>query len=350
MHTARWAACLCALWATGCFAPRYLAQAAYGQLRMYSDRVPISQALTDPDISPEHRRLLGQVADIRGYAEAAGLATHGSYRAYVDVNRSASVWFVAASKPLSFEPKTWCFPIVGCFPMLGWFELDEARRFRSELMEHGWEVYLRGATAYSTAGWFKDAIVSTMLGDGDDAIGDLANVVFHELVHANLLIPDQSYFNESVAAFIGDGLAAAYLRDRYGADSVELQAYLDGLDLGDQYAARMLKAYDQLDRLYKSDRSDRDKLARKKKILAALEADVPFLVSPNNATLIGIRTYRLGVEEFTALLDACGGDWPAFIRAIERVEAKWFDRELQEEFGPVVRPLIEAGCKPAAKR
>ena len=85
---------------------------------------------------------------------------------YGDVDRSAVVWVVSASDPLSFQPRTWTFPVVGSVPYLGWFNRDDARAFADELKGQGYDVDLRGADAYSTLGWFEDPILSTMVGEG----------------------------------------------------------------------------------------------------------------------------------------------------------------------------------------
>ena len=174
------------------------------------------------------RELLAEVPTIKRFAERHGLRPTSSYAKYAEVPRSAIVWVVSASTPLSFQPRTWTFPIVGSVPYLGWFDEAEARDFADDLRSQGYDVDLRGAQAYSTLGWFDDPILSTMLGSGDEAVGDLANVVLHESVHATYYLPGQSPLNESVADFLGDRLATAYLRERTGENSDELRAYLEG--------------------------------------------------------------------------------------------------------------------------
>ncbi len=333
----------------GCFGPRYVAQAAYGQFSMYRDARPIGDVIADTS-TPDHvRRLLLEVDRIRAYGRAHGLASKGNYRTYVDLDRSAAVWFVAAAPRLSFEPKEWCFPIVGCFPMLGWFDLTEALRFRKELMRKGLDVYVRGAGAFSTAGWFRDPIVSSMLTEDDDAMGNLVNVLLHESVHANILIRDQANFNESLAAFIGDGLTSAFLTERFGPDSPELLAYEQGLEDGDDAYAKMLAAYDELEKLYASDAADAVKLAEKKKVYDRLESAVTFAHRPNNATLVGIRTYRLGKDEFELLFDTCGRDWRRFIASVKTIDASSFQEPTQEDMKPVILPLVRAGCSGGKK-
>src|SRR5205814_2292022 len=97
-----------------------------------------------------------------------------------------AVWVVSACEPLRFHSKEWGFLFVGSFPYLGWFDLENARRFRDELRAEGWDADLRGAAAYSTLGYFRDAVLSSMIPEGDEALGELVNVVLHESVHATL--------------------------------------------------------------------------------------------------------------------------------------------------------------------
>ena len=57
------------------------------------------------------------------------------------------------------------------------------------------------ADAYSTLGWFDDPVLSTMISEGDEAVGELVNVILHESVHATLYIDGQTRFNESLAEY-----------------------------------------------------------------------------------------------------------------------------------------------------
>src|SRR6202044_894608 len=128
---------------------------------------------------------------------------------------------------LRFHPKTWWFPIVGRVPYLGWFDRDAAHDFADELREEGWGAGVGAPEAYSTLGWFDDPVLSTMLSDGDEALGELVNVVLHESVHATLYVDGQTRFNESLAEFAAGKLTLTYLDARYGPASHEEEAYLD---------------------------------------------------------------------------------------------------------------------------
>ncbi|HTM22959.1 MAG TPA: aminopeptidase, partial [Kofleriaceae bacterium] len=164
------AALLAAL--AGCTTIRYVSQAAHGQLWLLHDAQPIDRVIADPGTDERTRRLLSEVPLIQAWGDAHGLDPQGNYRTFVERRGAAAVWYVAACKPLAFEPKVWSFPIVGSFPMLGWFSLEDALEFRRELSRGGWDVYVRGAIAYSTGGWFHDPVMSTMFLDGPNEVGD----------------------------------------------------------------------------------------------------------------------------------------------------------------------------------
>lgn len=330
--------------ASGCAGPRYLSQAAAGQIEILQRARPITEVINDPDTPERTVVLLQEVERVVAYAEANGLERKGTYKKYVELDRPVAVWFVGASKPLAFEPKVFCFPIVGCFPGLGWFDFAEALRFRDQLAGEGWDVWLRGAGAYSTGGWFPDPIYSSMLSDYDDAYTYLINVTIHEMVHVNVLVNDQSSFNESVASFIGDRMAEQYIEQRYGADSELLAMYRQELVDEAARAELMSRAYKALDSLYESDVSDADKRKQKRQILAELETNVRFPRPPNNAALIGYKTYHVGYDEFEALWQACERDWHRFLRSVKSLNKGSFSEPLQEDLKPVLMPMVEAGC------
>src|SRR5206468_11910645 len=131
---------------------------------------------------------------------------------------------VSACEKLRFQSKVWNFPFVGSFPYLGWFDLEDGRSFARELKaeDNGkWDVDLRGAAAYSTLGWFRDPVVSSMIPEGKEALGELVDVVLHESTHATYYISGQAFFNESIASFVADKLTPFYLDAKLGKGSEE---------------------------------------------------------------------------------------------------------------------------------
>jgi len=310
-----------------------------------TDSRAVRDVLQDPETPERTVVLLREVDVIKAFAEKNGLDTQGNYQTFVQLQDNQVVWFLTASRPLAFEPKLWNFPIVGGFPYLGWFNREDAVRFRAQLEADGWDVYTRPVRAYSTGGWFKDPIVSSMLSDGPNAFRSLANVVLHELVHANILIPDQAVFNESLASFVGDGMTEDYLAERFGPKSAELFWYRWEEARSREFGTRLHEAYQTLEQLYESDATDAQKQKKKDEVVDGLMEAFEFIRRPNNAFLIGFKTYNAGYEPFVALHKACDGDWPRFLAAVSSLDEDDFAEELQEDLAPVLEPLTRAGCR-----
>lgn len=331
-----------ALAAVGCEMPAYLAQAAHGQFDLMRRARPIEDVVDDPDVPVEIRLRLAELPGIKAFGAAAGLNTRRNYRTYVDVPEGAAVWFVGAARPLAFSSPRWCFPIAGCFTGLGWFERDDAIAHRERLRRAGWDAMARPAGAYSTAGWFPDPVVSSMI-DADLApYAEFANIVLHESVHATIFVPDQPYWNEGIAEAIGDALTLEWLRDRFGDDSEEERTWVEVSAWRRARVARQLAAFKALEALYASDRSDRDKLARKAEIFEELRVDLGMWRPLNNAHLIELRLYQASYEQFAEVVAACGGA-KALIASAKQVGAGQFAKALDDDLGAALAKT-RTGC------
>jgi predicted aminopeptidase len=333
-----------ALGLAGCFEAGYVAQAAQGQLGIACNTRDLDKAARDDGIEAWKRALLAEVPDIKRFAVASGLVPTPSYEAYVELPRPVAVYVVSASHPLRFEGLTWSFPIVGSVPYLGYFERDSAYELGDELREAGWDVDVRGARAYSTLGWFDDPVLSSMLEEGPAGPGELANTVLHESLHATVYIPSQSSFNESVASYVGDVLAERWLTQRFGPESPELHTYRQDLVGGEERTERLHRAYAELDALYKSKLPPGTIRVRKARLLHELHEELGMARMPNNATLIGFRTYESGDAELEALHVACGRDMRRFVKAVATADAKLFDEPQQEDVAKVLAKLVKRGC------
>jgi predicted aminopeptidase len=330
----------------GCLMPRYLAQAAHGQLDLLARARPLDEVIADPSVPLRTRVLLAEVDGLKAFATRMGLTPGKAYRKYVVVPYSGTVWFVGAAPPLSFEPRKWCFPIAGCFTGLGWFDEQEALRHRDELRRAGWDAMARPAGAYSTGGWFPDPITSSMLSNDDTtAYADLANVVLHESVHATVFIPDQMFFNEGLAEYVGDVMTDLWLIERFGKDSAELTAWKADQAKRRQRMERTLVTYDDLAKLYASDRTPADKLAAKAKIIDKLVEDLALWERPNNANLVELRLYKASYDGFARVHAACG-DIRRLVASARRLKASDFTKSLEEDLSRVLA-RIQAGCQAA---
>ena len=168
------------LWSSTCLQCRslpYYEQAIDGQMQILQKRQPIADLIEDPQTPPELRDKLKFIQSVREFAEKELLLPiNGHYLSYVELDRPYVVWNVFAAPGLSLTPKTWCFPIVGCVIYRGYFKEADARRFADGLAQQGLDVYIGGAIAYSTLGWFDDPVLSTFVHLSDT---DTVALIFH---------------------------------------------------------------------------------------------------------------------------------------------------------------------------
>ena len=293
------------------------------------------------------RLLLSSVAVVKAFGERNGLAPTGNYDRYSDLGRAAAVWVVQGCAPLSFDVRHWRFPLVGTIPYLGFFHREAAQRYARELARReAIDVDVRGAGAFSTLGWFSDPVLSTMIAPGDEALGELANAILHESLHATLYVNDQSPFDESLASFVADRLTVAWLETVLGPGAPQTRAWIEADELHRVQVARIHAAYLELDALYRSDSSAQRKREEKARILEELRVELHAARPLNNASIADYKSYDSGGPAFERLLAACDGSWPRFLRALRALSPSDFQRPQQEAFDGVVDRLAQRGCAP----
>lgn len=330
--------------ASGCFTTRYLVQAAGGQVELLRRARPLRQAIADPTVPPHVRALLEKVPAIKRFGQHHGLTPTRNYERYADLRRPAAVWVVQGCAALAFEPRRWAFPLVGSVPYLGFFDEGAARAYAAELAKaEALDVAVRPVSAYSTLGWFADPVLSTMLPEGPQAFGALANVILHESVHATVYVPDQSAFDESLASFIADALTWDLVVGRAGLHSPEAQAWMAGEARAERFRVELHRAFEDLDALYRSSRPDEAKRAAKAARLEALQRTLGLSRRLNNADLAGSRTYDTGHEALARLRQACGG-LPGLLRAVRTLTERDFTAPQQRTFDDVVDRLAAREC------
>lgn len=335
-----------ALGLSGCLMTRYLAQAAHGQLDLLGKARPIDEIVRDPDTPIRTAMLLAEIPEIKQYGRSYGLQIKRNYSTYSALGRPAAVWFVGAADPVAFKPLRWCFPIVGCFAGLGWFDEDEGVAQKLALERRGYDSIVRPASAYSTGGWFPDPVLSTMLGGGNDALPELADVILHESVHATVLVPDEPFFNESFASYIADALTDHWISVRFGPGSPEDLAWTVGQATRLPRTARLLDAYDRLKRVYDGTEPRAQKLAAKARIIDELVADLHLRRRPNNASLTETRVYNGGAAAIAAAHRGCG-DLRSLVLAGKTLTRADFSKTLQDDLAPIGALLTERCKHPA---
>jgi predicted aminopeptidase len=331
---------LVALACNGCFYAGYVAQGAVGQVDLLARARPLDEVIHDRKTSLRTALELAEIPAIKTYGRSYGLTIRHNYETYADVERPAAVWFVGASDQTAFKPRKWCFPVAGCFAGVGFFDEDDAIKFQQQLEAEGYDALERPAAAYSTSGWFPDPVLSTMLGGGDDALPELANVILHESVHATVFVPDEPFFNESFAEYIADALTDHWITVRFGPGSPEDIAWTLGQALHHPRTVRTLAAHEALDAVYKSNRSREAKLAAKAKIIDDLVTDLHLRKRPNNASLTEAKVYNGGAAPMLAAHRACK-DIRSLVEAARTLRRSDFTKTLQDDLSPIAITLAQ---------
>lgn len=219
-----------------------------GQLNIVWNARPVSEYLADPMTPDSVKQKLQFIQQVRRYAiDSLALHDTDNYTTMYDQQGKPLLWVVTGARPFAFEPMEWRFPVVGTVPYKGFFDLELAREEAAQVRENGYEAGIRTVGGWSTLGWFTDPILSNML---DRSMGDLANLIIHEMSHATIFVKDSVTFNENLASFIGDEGARKFLADTYGPHSEELLTYLREQEDEQLYYEHILRGADTLSLFY----------------------------------------------------------------------------------------------------
>jgi predicted aminopeptidase len=309
----------------------YYLQAAGGQLEVLNKREPIDAVIGDPDTPAETARRLDLLRRARTFSVVElELPDNESYRSYSDLDRDYVVWNVVAAPELAVEPRTWCFPVAGCVAYRGYFSRDKAWRKAEALEAQGYDVFVGGATAYSTLGKFNDPVLSTMLGRDDT---ELVALLFHELAHQVLYVKGDTSFNESFASAVEE-LGVERWLDSEGSEG-DLERWQKYRSWSADLTRIALEARDDLQQLFDSSLDDKEKRARKAARLEQLTSDLVLRASAagidatrwwqeqplNNARLASWSAYESYVPAFRQVFADCEEDFGCFYDGAESLAA-----------------------------
>ena len=326
---------------TGCADLGYYWQSAHGHIDLMRAARSVPAWLADPATAPALKAKLELTQRIRRFAVTdLGLPDNRSYTAYADLHRAAAIWNVVAAPEYSLQLKTWCFPIAGCVGYRGYYDEAAAKTEAAAQSAQGLEVAVYPVPAYSTLGYMNwaggDPLLSTFIGYPD---GELARIVFHELAHQVLYVPDDTLFNESYATAVERIGGAMWLRREDTAQARADYAQFDGRR--QQFRALTLQTRRALTAIYDSKEAEsRDWTAVSAMKQAALDefraryatlrASWPgprqgaydgWVARANNAMFGAQAAYDDLVPNFEALFEQQGRDWPRFYAAVKRLAA-----------------------------
>ena len=322
----------CLVFLSACGESGYLLQSVKGHLGLLSRAQPIEEILTSNEEPEIVLNQLETVVRLRKFAvDSLHLPDNGSYHEYADLGRPYVVWNLTAAPEFSLEMKQWCFPVVGCVTYRGYFDESTALAMAKGLSAQSFDVDVYGVEAYSTLNWFDDPVLNTFL--KNDEI-HLAALLFHEMAHQVIYVPDATTFNESFAKTVeieglrrwfhsaeSDGLwQECLLREKRSAD---FQDFLSGIRL-------------ELQTVYAADLEVQEKRLVKKQIISDSYESYARLKEGwggytgydrwmeqgiNNARLSSAAAYHDLVSAFQTLLRRVDFDLPAFYAEVRKLAA-----------------------------
>ena len=312
----------------------YLFHVGKGQLKIVCGSKSTEAILRDPEVRESEKEKIRLVMEAKAFGEEAlGLASSKNYTRYYLVKHPPIAYNLTASPRLTLEAYRWCFPIAGCLPYKGFFARESAERESARMSERGYDTYTRPVGAYSTLGWFKDPIFSTMLRYGDTA---LVEVILHEMVHRTIFVKDQGAFNEGVATFVGEKGMETFFRSRGGLDPGQIEAMQQKREAKRLFQETMFDLADRLRLLYSAEGEDGDKLAARGRIFeeakASFRKGLEALGSTryggilredwNNALLVSYLTYHQDPDLWEALYDRFDRDLTAMVDWLKQLKGE----------------------------
>lgn len=316
---------------SACTSIEYYWQAINGHTAILSREQPIDELLANPEIDADLRQILQGMQQARDFAsQELSLPDNDSYRVFADIERDYVIWNVIAADEFSVTPQQWCFPFAGCVSYRGFFSQIDANAFAAQLRAQGKDVYVTGARAYSTLGWFDDPLLNTML-YRDEAMR--VGVLFHELAHQQLYVQNDTAFNEAFATAVAqEGVRRWFL---HNGNTVAYESYLQSSQRRVEFNTLLQQARHKLKQVY-SEPHDADELRkRKQQVFIELQQDYVrlkkqqwnndkrydnWMAQPlNNAHLALIATYHDLVPAFHRHLENVQADLPEFYKQMKEL-------------------------------
>lgn len=242
---------LSSLWVllNGCGDLFYFSKMGWYQGSVHFHSVSVEDLLNDAGTDAEAKEKIRFIQEVKRYGEKRlGLTATNNYTTFVE-NKGPILYVISASEKDRLKPYSWSFPVIGQVAYKSFFTREDAVNERTVLDSRGYDTFTQRAGAYSTLGWLKDPILSSML-EWDHA--PLANLILHEMTHSTIYIKGHTDFNEQAATFIGNQGSIHFLTERFGADSKEVvfarQLQEDDLLFGrwiDQACRRLTDFYEK---------------------------------------------------------------------------------------------------------
>jgi predicted aminopeptidase len=314
----------------GCGNLLYLSRLGWHQSSISFHSVPIEEILKKGEVDQEAKEKIRFIQEVKRYGEEKlGLRTTESYSKYFEV-KGPVLHVITASKKDCLQLYRWNFPITGKVTYKSFFTEKGVLKEKQFLETKGYDTFIQQAGAYSTLGWLKDPIFSSMLQWEEDA---LANLILHEMTHTTIYFKGQTDFNEQLATFVGNRGAIDFLTEKYGKESKEVMEAVHNQEDDLLFSRWIDQACQRLSDFYSEEISRDEKIKGRGKIFSSLKEDFKKIsfktdcyknfekLDLNNAVLLAYRRYIHHLENFQALYEYLGNDLRKTIEFFKKIQA-----------------------------
>ncbi len=324
---------------TGCGNLFYFSQLGWHQSFITFQSVPVQEALEDETLEDEAKKKIHIIQEVKRYGEERlGLRRTGSYTKIFEVKRPV-LHIITASEKDRLHLHHWNFPIIGRTTYKSFFTIEGALKEKRFLERKDFDTYLQQAAAYSTLGWLKDPVFSTMLKWDEPT---LANIILHEMAHATVYFKGETDLNEQLATFIGNQGSINFLTEKYGPGSKEVALAIDyqGDDL--LFSRWIDQAYKRLSEFYEQPVSREEKVRRREEIFQSVQEKFTEMQDQfktdcykgferkklNNAVLMAYRRYFHRLDRFEVLYERLGKDLRKVVEFFKEIKSSGDERAL----------------------
>jgi predicted aminopeptidase len=301
-----------------------------GQLSMILNATPVEKILQDPSLPDSLKNKLNLITEICNYTvDSMAFKPSRNYTTFFNQHNKPILYTITAAEPFKLKAKEWKFPFLGTVSYKGFFNKEKAKKEILKLAREGYDIDVYSPSGWSTLGWFKDPILSSML---KKTSGSLANVIIHELMHGTLYVKNNVTFNENLANFIGDKGAEQFLLYKYGINSNEYIEYKEDKADNKIYTEYILNSITLLDSLYNTFTANHTyhfKKNQKKKIITKIVLGV------NRLPLHKQKAYfRYTLQAFQ--------QGNAFFMSFSRYDSQYdvFEKEYTEKYASNLRNYV----------
>jgi len=316
----------------GCGNVLYISKLGWHQTFITFHSIPIQEVLEERQIDGLTKEKIRFIQEVKHYGEERlGLKRTRSYSKFFEV-KGPVLNVVTACEKDRLQLYHWNFPVVGRVNYKSFFTREGALEEKRLLDGMGYDTFVQRAAAYSTLGWLKDPIFSSML-EWNEAT--LANLILHETAHATVYFKGETDFNEQLATFIGNRGAIDFLIEKYGPGSKEVVEAIHSQEDDLLFSQWVDQACQQLSAHYAKEISRDEKLEGREELFRSIRGTLKEMRSRfkaddyqdfeklelNNAILLAYRRYFHRLDRFEILREHFGGDLKRVIEFFKQIQA-----------------------------